>query len=196
MASVKKQKGKGPSPKKTKSKEPKKKTSYNALSEEKIELVRCDYVRGAKREEICKKFKITYKTLDNFVQRRGWTKSREEIVGKVREEFTTQIVTDKVAALARINRESTEYLDLLYEKLFDPETTNVEIALLLKSRNVLTRELLRSLGLPDTIRQDSSVSGESSQINIQIIAGVGEKPGTIEKMIGGKVITEESQTRE
>ncbi|WP_246846763.1 hypothetical protein [Leptospira barantonii] len=112
----------------------------------------------------------------------------------MREEFAVQIVTDKVAALARLNKEATEYLNLLYEKLFDPETTNVEISLLLKSRNLLTRELLRSLGMPDTIRQDSSIEGEKNTVNIQIVTGVGERPGTIEKMIGGKVIAEKDET--
>ncbi|EKS06925.1 hypothetical protein [Leptospira santarosai] len=169
----------------------KKNVPTNAHSEERIELIRCEYVRGQKREDICKKFKITYKTLDNLVQRRGWTKVREEIVGKVREEFAVQIVTDKVAALARLNREATEYLDLLRKKLFDSTTSNVEISLLLKSRNLITRELLRSLGLVDTIRQDSPTGEEKSQVNIQIIQGVGEHPGVIEKLIGGRVMSVE-----
>ncbi|EMO47018.1 hypothetical protein LEP1GSC187_1021 [Leptospira santarosai str. ZUN179] len=109
----------------------------------------------------------------------------------MREEFAVQIVTDKVAALARLNREATEYLDLLRKKLFDSTTSNVEISLLLKSRNLITRELLRSLGLVDTIRQDSPTGEEKSQVNIQIIQGVGEHPGVIEKLIGGRVMSVE-----
>ncbi|MCG6170254.1 hypothetical protein [Leptospira sanjuanensis] len=179
-------------PKKTKNQSSKKTLATRGLSSERIEEIRIDYVRGEKRETICRKFKISYKTLDNYIQRNGWTVVREEIRGKVREESELQIVTDKVAALARLNQEATEYLNLLRDKLYDSETTNVEISLLLKSRNLITRELLRSLGLPETIRQDSP-EGEKSQINIQIISGVGEKPGTIEKMIGGKVISAEEE---
>ncbi|WP_016760536.1 hypothetical protein [Leptospira weilii] len=171
-------------------------TSYNTLSEEKIELIRCEYLRGQKREDICRKFKISYKTLDNFVQRRAWTKDREEIVGNLREEFAVQILTDKVTALARLNQEATEYLDLLREKLYDFETSNVEISLLLKSRNLLTRELLRSLGLPESIRQESGNGDEKATVNIQIVSGVGEKPGTIEKLIGGTVRLEDEETGE
>ncbi|WP_229267007.1 hypothetical protein [Leptospira sp. mild_001] len=194
MANAKKKTGKKPLSKnntKTKSK-----VSYNAQSEANIELIRCEYVRGQKREDICRKFNISYKTLDNFIQKKGWTKHREEIVGKWREEFAVQIVTDKVAALARLNQEATELLDLLQEKLFDQKTSNVELSLLLKSRNLITRELLRSLCLPETIRQESSSGEENSQINIQIVSGVGEKPGTIEKLIGGIVRAESEEARE
>ncbi|EMN89429.1 hypothetical protein [Leptospira weilii] len=154
------------------------------------EKIRIAYIQGAtSREELCRKYNIDYKKLDNLIQRNGWNADREEIVGKVREKMEFSLISSTSTALARMNTESTELLDLIQKRIYDPEISNEDLAHLIKSRNTLLRELLRSLGLPDTIRNESGSPDEKSQFNIQIIAGVGELPGSIEKVIGGKTIS-------
>ncbi|WP_232424452.1 hypothetical protein [Leptospira alstonii] len=93
-----------------------------------------------------------------------------------------------------MNTEATLYLNLFKEKILDPNTTNLELSVLIKARNILVKELLRSLGLTDTIHQNSSLEEVESQVTIQIVTGVGEKPGSVEKLIGGRVMGGEKET--
>ncbi|RHX83262.1 hypothetical protein DLM78_22420 [Leptospira stimsonii] len=150
--------------------------------------IRFAYLQGSSREEICQKYKIEYKQLDNLIHRNGWKDDFEEIEGKVREKTALSIISNASTTLARMNTEATELLDLIKKRIYDPELSNEDLSYLIKSRNTLLRELLRSLGLPDTIRNESGSPEDKSQFNLQIITGVGELPGSIEKLIGGKAI--------
>ncbi|EQA55401.1 hypothetical protein LEP1GSC052_0008 [Leptospira kmetyi serovar Malaysia str. Bejo-Iso9] len=96
-----------------------------------------------------------------------------------------------------MNEESVIFLDFLKSRILDEEVSNLDLSFLFKSRNTVIKELLRSLGQPDTIRNESGNSEERSQVNIQIVTGVGERPGAIEKLIGGKqVVVEEISSKD
>ncbi|WP_036041873.1 hypothetical protein [Leptospira alstonii] len=176
-----------------KEKEVKKKDS-KSISLKEIEKIRMDFVQGTKRRLICNKYKIDYKTLDNLILRNSWKNEREEIRGKVRKKMDFKILTNSTNLLSRMNTEATLYLNLFKEKILDPNTTNLELSVLIKARNILVKELLRSLGLTDTIHQNSSLEEVESQVTIQIVTGVGEKPGSVEKLIGGRVMGGEKET--
>lgn len=180
--------------KKPDKKEEVKKKKAEFLSQQKKLKIKADYIQGMKREELCNKYEITYRTLDNLIQRYKWKKEWKEIEGKVSEKLAFKILTNSTNLLSRMNTEATEYLNLFKEKILDPNTTNLELSVLIKARNILVKELLRSLGLPDTIRQDSSLEEVESQVTIQIVTGVGEKPGSVEKLIGGRVMGGEKET--
>lgn len=158
------------------------------LSKKDQQKIRFAYLQGSSREEICRKYKIDYKQLDNLIHRNGWKEDFEEIEGKVREKTALSIISNASSTLARMNTEATELLDLIKKRIYDPEISNEDLSYLIKSRNTLLRELLRSLGLPDTIRKESGSPDEKSQFNLQIITGVGELPGSVEKLIGGNAI--------
>lgn len=158
------------------------------LSPKTILKIRSAYLQGHSREELCRKFDLTYKKLDNLIQRHAWTADREEIAGKVRENLENAIITNATEALSRMNAEATALLDLFQKRIYDPEVSNEDLSFLIKSRNIVVRELLRSLGQPETIRNESGNPDEQNPFTIQIITGVGEKAGTVEKIVGGSVL--------
>ncbi|WP_010572180.1 hypothetical protein [Leptospira kmetyi] len=173
------------------------KSGYEVLSDKTKEEIRIYFLRGVSREEICEKFGLTYKKLDNLIQGNNWNEHRKEISGKLRKELEGKIVTDLTQTLARLNEESVIFLDFLKSRILDEEVSNLDLSFLFKSRNTVIKELLRSLGQPDTIRNESGNSEERSQVNIQIVTGVGERPGAIEKLIGGKqVVVEEISSKD
>ncbi|RHX90273.1 hypothetical protein DLM76_20635 [Leptospira yasudae] len=196
-----KKKTKPPPKKKTKSSGGRKthsvKKGYDVLSEEIKEEIRVHYLRGVGRETICKKFKVSYKKLDNLIQVNDWNVERKEISGNLRKELRGKIVADLAQTLARLNEEAVEFMDFLRSRILDEEVSNLDLSFLFKSRNTIIKELLRSLGQPDTIRHESGNSEERSQVNIQIVTGVGERPGAVEKLIGGKrVVVEEISSKD
>ncbi|TGM99720.1 hypothetical protein [Leptospira yasudae] len=195
-----KKKTKPPPKKKTKSSGGRKthsvKKGYDVLSEEIKEEIRVHYLRGVGRETICKKFKVSYKKLDNLIQVNNWNIERKEISGNLRKELNHIIIADLAQTLARINEEGIEFLDFLRTRILDEEVSNLDLSFLFKSRNTVIKELLRSLGQPETIRHDSANAEEKSQVNIQIVTGVGERPGAVEKLLGGnRVVVEEISSK-
>ncbi|MCG6195638.1 hypothetical protein LFX25_20555 [Leptospira sp. FAT2] len=188
-----------PPKKKTKGrggKTPVSKKGYDVLSEETKEEIRLLFLRGTSREEICKRFKLTYKKLDNLIQGNGWNLDRKEFSGNLRRELEGKIVTDLAQTLERIKEESVIFLDFLKNRILYEEASNSDLLSLFKSRNTVLKELFRSLGEPDTIRQDSGNSEEKSQVNIQVVLGVGERPGAVEKLLGGnRVVVEEISSK-
>ncbi|EMO66431.1 hypothetical protein LEP1GSC132_2510 [Leptospira kirschneri str. 200803703] len=154
-----------------------------SLSDIELANLRIEYIQGIRREKICKKYKITYKQLDNIIEYNGWNFERKEILENLKKAYDLQILTNLADAIAKINLEATKYLEIYKERMTNPKTSNLELSILSKSRYTHIKELLRSLSVPDTIRTEQNNSEEKNQVNIQIVTGVGETPGTIEKLL-------------
>ncbi|EMJ34093.1 hypothetical protein LEP1GSC079_5192 [Leptospira interrogans str. FPW1039] len=172
--------------KKTK-KEPTKKRSgvkkNVILSDIELERLRMEYLQGIRREKICKNYGLTYKQLDNIIEYNSWNLEKKEISGNLKVATDLQILTNLADAIAKINLEATKYLEIYNERMINPKTTNLELSILTKSRYTHIKELLRSLSVPDTIRTEQNHSEEKNQVIIQIVTGVGETPGTSEKLL-------------
>ncbi|WP_039940139.1 hypothetical protein [Leptospira noguchii] len=171
------------------------------LSEIELECLRKSYLQGTKREEICKYYGLTYKQLDNIIEYNRWNLERKEITENLRENSDLQILTNLADAIAKINIEATQYLEIYNKRMTNPKIKNIELSLLSKSRFTHIKELLRSLSVPDTIRTEQNNSEEKTQVNIQIVTGVGERPGTLEKLlkneqVGVKKTTTRNQIQE
>lgn len=185
--------------KKTK-KEPTKKRSgvkkNVILSDIELERLRMEYLQGIRREKICKNYGLTYKQLDNIIEYNSWNLEKKEISGNLKVATDLQILTNLADAIAKINLEATKYLEIYKERMTNPKTTNLELSLLSKSRYTHIKELLRSLSVPDTIRTEQNHSEEKNQVIIQIVTGVGETPGTSEKLLEqDRVGVKETTTR-
>nr|WP_017850608.1 hypothetical protein [Leptospira interrogans] len=185
--------------KKTK-KEPTKKRSgvkkNVILSDIELERLRMEYLQGIRREKICKNYGLTYKQLDNIIEYNSWNLEKKEISGNLKVATDLQILTNLADAIAKINFEATKYLEIYKERMTNPNTTNLELSLLSKSRYTHIKELLRSLSVPDTIRTEQNHSEEKNQVIIQIVTGVGETPGTSEKLLEqDRVGVKETTTR-
>ncbi|EKR56204.1 hypothetical protein FH593_21185 (plasmid) [Leptospira interrogans] len=185
--------------KKTK-KEPTKKRSgvkkNVILSDIELERLRMEYLQGIRREKICKNYGLTYKQLDNIIEYNSWNLEKKEISGNLKVATDLQILTNLADAIAKINLEATKYLEIYNERMINPKTTNLELSILTKSRYTHIKELLRSLSVPDTIRTEQNHSEEKNQVIIQIVTGVGETPGTSEKLLEqDRVGVKETTTR-
>ncbi|WP_061239715.1 hypothetical protein [Leptospira interrogans] len=185
--------------KKTK-KEPTKKRSgvkkNVILSDIELERLRMEYLQGIRREKICKNYGLTYKQLDNIIEYNSWNLEKKEISGNLKVATDLQILTNLADAIAKINLEATKYLEIYNERMINPKTTNLELSILSKSRYTHIKELLRSLSVPDTIRTEQNHSEEKNQVIIQIVTGVGETPGTSEKLLEqDRVGVKETTTR-
>ncbi|KGE21901.1 hypothetical protein [Leptospira interrogans] len=185
--------------KKTK-KEPTKKRSgvkkNVILSDIELERLRMEYLQGIRREKICKNYGLTYKQLDNIIEYNSWNLEKKEISGNLKVATDLQILTNLADAIAKINLEATKYLEIYKERMTNPKTTNLELSILTKSRYTHIKELLRSLSVPDTIRTEQNHSEEKNQVIIQIVTGVGETPGTSEKLLEqDRVGVKETTTR-
>nr|WP_242602916.1 hypothetical protein [Leptospira noguchii] len=171
------------------------------FSEKELEVMRKEYLQGTSRQNICKKYNLNYKQLDNLIRYNSWSTDRKEISGNLRVVSDLQILTNLADAIAKINIEATKYLEIYHERMTDPKINNLELSILSKSRFTHIKELLRSLSVPDTIRTEPNNSEEKTQVNIQIVTGVGEAPGTVEKLlskeqVGVKKTTTRNQIHE
>ncbi|WP_061248113.1 hypothetical protein [Leptospira noguchii] len=171
------------------------------FSEKELEVMRKEYLQGTSRQNICKKYNLNYKQLDNLIRYNSWSTDRKEISGNLRVVSDLQILTNLADAIAKINIEATKYLEIYHERMTDPKINNLELSILSKSRFTHIKELLRSLSVPDTIRTEPNNSEEKTQVNIQIVTGVGEAPGTVEKLlkneqVGVKKTTTRNQIQE
>ncbi|AXR66583.1 hypothetical protein [Leptospira mayottensis] len=154
------------------------------FSEKELEILRKEYLQGTSRESICRKYGLGYKQLDNLIRYNSWNTDRKEISGNLRVVSDLQILTNLADAITKINMEATKYLEIYKSRMTNPKTSNLELSILSKSRYTHIKELLRSLSVPDTIRTEQNNSEEKNQVNIQIVTGVGETPGTVEKLLG------------
>nr|WP_229266338.1 MULTISPECIES: hypothetical protein [Leptospira] len=155
-----------------------------------------EYLQGIRREKICKNYGLTYKQLDNIIEYNSWNLEKKEISGNLKVATDLQILTNLADAIAKINLEATKYLEIYNERMINPKTTNLELSILTKSRYTHIKELLRSLSVPDTIRTEQNHSEEKNQVIIQIVTGVGETPGTSEKLLEqDRVGVKETTTR-
>lgn len=73
------------------------------LSKKEQLKIRFAYLQGYSKEEICQKYKIEFKQLDNLIHRSGWKDDFEEIEGKVREKTALSIISNASTTLARMN---------------------------------------------------------------------------------------------
>lgn len=130
------------------------------MSDIELANLRIEYIQGIRREKICKKYKITYKQLDNIIEYNGWNFERKEILENLKKAYDLQILTNLADAIAKINLEATKYLEIYKERMTNPKTSNLELSILSKSRYTHIKELLRSLSVPDTIRTEQNNSEE------------------------------------